>query len=525
MKKLLTLALTGMMTCGLLACSGSIAAAPEGTVPAEDRIATYAVYVDPILQWDPSGSVSNEIMVFNNIYETLVRYNPTEDAFENVLATEYSVSEDGLVWTFKLREGVKFHDGTEMTAEDVKFSLDRTKDGGQAQAYLWVLVDSIDVVDDYTVEFHLLSSTALDIILAGCQGAYIYSKDAYDANNDIFTTMNECGSGPYTLHEVSTNENVVLSAFPDYWGGWNENQIGTAIIMKSDEASSRRQLIESGEVEVTHMLTNEDFAALDAIDTVNVVEAPTLKNINCLFNTIEGPTSDPNFRKALACAIPYDDIINSACGGYARKASGYVPGGLWGHSDDLDNYAYDMEKAKEYLAASEYADQDINLVLSYQSGDETLRITAELMQASFKELGIEMECRALTWDSQWDLARSENPADRQDVLLEYWMLDTASPYSFIHGPYSTEEEPANNLSYYSNPEVDAILAEADQLSGVDRDAAAEKYVEAQKMILEDCPGLALCDKLDVYATSESIGDVPFNAAYTFVVRFYDCTLN
>lgn len=522
MKKFITALLTAAMASSLMATG----VAADTTVPAAESIAYYAVYVDPILQWDPSGSVTNEVMVFNNIYETLLRYNPESDEFEGILATDYEVSEDGLTWTFHIREGVTFHDGTPLNAEAVKFSIDRTINNGQMQSYLWAAVEDIEVVDEYTVQFNLNTATPLNVIASATSGAYIYSPTAVEENGEEwFAAGNECGTGPYTLTSSSMGENVILSAYPDYWGGWSEDQYGTVIVEKAAEASSRRQLVESGEANITHMLTNEDLEALKSVDTVEVVEAPTIKNINVLYNTAEGPTSDVNFRKALAYAMPYEDVLNSACGGHATKATGYVPAGLWGHSDDITSYEYDMDKAKECLEASEFAGEDVTLVMTYQSGDETLRLISELYQTELAKLGITLDIRAVTWDSQFDMATSTDPADRQDILLEYWMLDIASPYSFVHGMYASEAEDqiANNLSYYRNPEMDTLVEEANQLAATDREAAAEKFAEAQNMIAEDVPGLAICDKTEVYAVT-NMGSVAMNAAYPMVIRFYDCTV-
>ncbi|HIR76199.1 MAG TPA: ABC transporter substrate-binding protein [Candidatus Choladousia intestinipullorum] len=522
MRKRRALLALASVAAGLLAMGTAAAAA----APAAENIAYYAIYVDPILQWDPSGSVTNEVMVFNNIYETLLRYNPESDEFTGVLATDYSVSDDGLTWTFNIRENVTFHDGTPLNAEAVKFCIDRTINNGQMQSYLWEPVESIEVVDEYTVQFNLNTAAPLDVIAAATSGAYIYSPTAVEENGEEwFAAGNECGSGPYMLNSYSMGENVILSAYEDYWGGWEENQYGTVIIEKAAEASSRRQLVESGEANITHMLTNEDLEALKAVDTVEVVEAPTIKNINLLYNTAEGPTSDENFRKALAYAIPYEDILESACGGYASKATGYVPAGLWGHSDDIMSYSYDLDKAQEYLDASEYADEDVTLVMTYQTGDETLRLISELYQTELEKLGITLDIRAVTWDSQFSMATSTDPADRQDILLEYWMLDIASPYSFVHGMYGSEPEDAisNNLSYYRNSELDALLEEANQLAATDREAASEKFVEAQNMIAEDAPGIAVCDKTEVFAIT-NMGEVEMNAAYPMVIRFYDCTV-
>ena len=117
MKKILLMFMVLVMVVTTVACGNDTSTPDNSNNEATQHTFYYATYSDPILQWDPSGSVSNEVMVFNNIYETLLGYNPTEDEFEYKLATDYSVSEDGLIWTFNLREGVKFTDGSDFNAD------------------------------------------------------------------------------------------------------------------------------------------------------------------------------------------------------------------------------------------------------------------------------------------------------------------------------------------------------------------------------------------------------------------------
>src|SRR5699024_579090 len=128
---------------------GSDADGPQG------GIATYGAHIDVMVFWDPSDSYSNEIVAMNNMYETLLRYDPETEDFTNILAEDYDVSEDGLTWTFQLREGVKFHTGNEMTAESAKASIERTIDRGKGAAFIWDAVEEINVTDTYTLEFVL----------------------------------------------------------------------------------------------------------------------------------------------------------------------------------------------------------------------------------------------------------------------------------------------------------------------------------------------------------------------------------
>ena len=144
----LTLALALLVTTVFTGCGGS---AQDGAAKTDLQVAFATRYETPVTTWDPSIVYDTGNQVMHNFYEMLLKYDANSDTFIPVLATEYSKSDDGLVWTFKLRQGVKFHDGTDFNAEAVKFSIDRTIAGQMGSAYIWGPVKEIKVVDDYTV--------------------------------------------------------------------------------------------------------------------------------------------------------------------------------------------------------------------------------------------------------------------------------------------------------------------------------------------------------------------------------------
>ena len=172
LKRTLAVLLTVAAVLTLTACGNQPGSTSNGGAPAQ--VATYLYKSIPLLDCDPSVEFSDGIITMNNIYETLLYYDMENDKLEPRLATEYSHSEDGLVWTFKIRKGVKFHDGTTMDAEAVKFSIDRTMKKGMGASFIWDPVSEIKVVDSNTVEFHLKYPAALDMIAATGYAAFIY---------------------------------------------------------------------------------------------------------------------------------------------------------------------------------------------------------------------------------------------------------------------------------------------------------------------------------------------------------------
>ena len=322
---------------GLLIAIGCLA----GFAADDGNIAVYAHNDTIMVFWDPSDTFSNEAVVLHNVYETLLRYDPVTDEVIPVLATSFEVSEDGLTWTFNLREGVTFHTGGTMNAQAVKASIERTIDRGKGASFIWDPVASICVVDEYTVAFHLAYQYPMDIIAASAYAAYIFDPDY--ADHDWFTAGHDSGTGPYTIDSFTGSEMIVVKRFDEYWGGWDGEHFETIVFQTVEEDGTRRMMIESGEADYVRKLTTTELEALRSNPTVDVVASGSYENLLAVYNmakTDGSPISNPLIRKAISYAIPYDDIIEGVVGGYAEKARGVVPQGLWGYSNRVKQYTY-----------------------------------------------------------------------------------------------------------------------------------------------------------------------------------------
>ncbi|MEG6523689.1 ABC transporter substrate-binding protein [Desulfotomaculum sp. 1211_IL3151] len=485
------------------------------------KIAYYAFNSEPVLDWDPSVEFSNGIVVMNNIYEPLLRFDPMENKVTPVLAEEYTKSEDGLTWVFKLRKGVKFHDGTEMKADAVKFSIERTKELNQGAAYIWDAVQEINIKDDYTVEFKLSYPAPLDLIASCGYAAFIMSPKVAEQPEDWFSQGNEAGTGPYKLQSTKMGEEVVLTKFDAYWQGWEGNHFDKVIIKKVPETSSRRQLVEKGEADVTIELPYEDVEALKNNANVQIMDAPSFQNLFFCFNTEKEPLNNKLVRQALSYAFPYEDVVKYAMGSYATQAKGPIPYGHWGHGENLFQYKYDLNKAKELLAQAGLPNGGFKLLLTYMSGDEAEKKAAELYKAELAKLNIDLEVRGMPWDSQWEMAKSKDPKNRQDILGMYWWVDYASPYSWLYSLFHSEEEVLFNLNYYKNDKFDQLIDDANAKSGIDRAAAEKMYIDAQQMLIEDVPSVFAYDKQYVWVFNKQFKGLKSNAAYPNTIFFYD----
>jgi peptide/nickel transport system substrate-binding protein len=184
---------------------------------------------------DPSISFSNDSVVMGNAYETLTFYNApgSAEVLSPVLATSWEASEDGLSWTFHLREGVKFHDGTDFNAEAVEYSVERSINLGLGAAFIWDAVEDVVVVDDYTVEFKLTYPAPMDLIAAAGYAAWIFSPACTEAQgenaSEWFNEGHDCGSGPYMIESREKGTRLIMTRFDDYWGGWREGQFDKVV--------------------------------------------------------------------------------------------------------------------------------------------------------------------------------------------------------------------------------------------------------------------------------------------------------
>lgn len=503
----------------LLVLVGAVGCAKVSTTP---TVAVYASANQVIVFWDPSDSYSNEIIVMNNLYETLLRYDPASDKLIPVLATGYQVSADGLTWTFELRKGVKFHTGNEMTADAVKYSIERTMKRGMGAAFIWSPVKEMKVLDPYKIEFDLSYPAPLDMIAASGYGAHIFDPAPVQQNGeDWFSQGHEAGTGPYTLESFTGKEEVVLKKFPDYWRGWKGQHFDKVVFQEVSEASTRAQMVQAGQVDFVENLPIEQIDRLRSDPKVAITTTPSFQNLLGFFNTEKPPLDRKLVRQAISYAVPYDQIITEVMKGTATQGQGPVPKGMWGHDSSLFQYNLDLDKAKELLTQAGYPNGGFKLMLTYASGDETERRVAELFKASLAKLNINLEIRGMPWEPQWDLAKATKPGDRQDIFVMYWWPDYSTPYSWLNAMYHSEESINFNLGYYKNPEYDQLIDEGQKLSGSDRKRAIDLFGQAQKMLVDDAISIYFFDQSYVRAIRADFEGYVDNPSYPHVVFFYD----
>ncbi|HPP62609.1 MAG TPA: ABC transporter substrate-binding protein [Anaerolineales bacterium] len=533
--------LSALLTIAVLATACSPKAAPPSAAPqapatqapATEAPATEAPAAPLVLKiantanittWDPIASFSTEAAYMANVYEQLIRLNPPGSAeqFTPLLAESWEKNDDGTVWTFHLRQGVKFHDGEAMNAAAVKKSIEAAKDHGGA-SFIWAPLDTIEAADEYTVKFNLKYAAPVDLIAASLYGAWIVSPKALDAaaaDENYWANGVEAGTGPYMIESYTPDAEIVFTRFDDYWGGWQPNQYEKVLTLIVPESTTQQQMLEGGEVDLVTVIPSESVEAFRNNPDYTVLEEPSFFNYVGFFNTVKKPLDNVKVRQALSYAIPYDDIIKIAVKGLGTQSRGPVPAGVWPWSSEVKQYTYDIEKAKALLKEAGYENGGFSINLTYASENPAETAFAPLIKDSFAQVGVDVTITPMEFSQQWELAKAD-PAKAQDMfLLLYWPTYSDAGSDNLWSMFYYTEKPFFNLSYWNSPDFNKDLDDAIALTVTDPAASQGKYVEAMNLLVDEAPGVFFFDTKARFIIPNRIEGFHYNLNYPFVHYFF-----
>jgi peptide/nickel transport system substrate-binding protein len=490
-------------------------------MPAKPTVLTLAMSVAGFPQLDPSNGFTTEVFIFANVYETLVRFNPpgSKERFSPHLATAWESSNGGKTWTFHLRQGVKFHDGTPFNAQAVKFTVERTKKQNGAVAYIWNAVKDIEVVDDHTVVFELSYPAPLDLVASSQYFAWMMSPSIAGKDGKWFNAGHDAGTGPYTIEKFVTGEPVVLTRFDDYWGGWRPGQFSKVVFEEAADVALRQQKLESKQVDWASDLPYENLAKFDNTPGLKVVNVPSFKTLFGALNTRKPPLNDVRVRQALLHSFPYETYISKALGGYATRSRGLIAAGMPGFHPDLKPYTFDLDKARALLKEAGY-EHGFELNLTGNSEITLHRSMVELWQPALAKLGVKLNVKLLPWEAQWASTKTD-PEKAQDVFLAYSIPTYVTPYDPLFIFFHTEQQTNTNWAYYSNPEFDDLIDKANEMLGSDPAKAEQMFKQSQQLLNDDAVALLAGDTNSIFVVNSDLkGYVP-NPAYDAVVFAYE----
>ncbi|NWG06886.1 MAG: ABC transporter substrate-binding protein [Chloroflexi bacterium] len=477
-----------------------------------------------ITTWDPIASFSTEAAYMANSYEQLLRINPPGSAeqYTPLLATSWESSEGGKVWTFKLREGVKFHDGEAMNADAVVKSIDAARERGGA-SFIWWMVDSVEAVDDLTVKFNLSASAPMDLIASSLYAAWIVSPKALEAgaaDENFWADGKSYGTGPYFVESYVPDQEIVFQQFPEYWGGFTDSNYDTVLVQIVPEALTQQQMLEAGDVDLVTRVPVENYASFQNNPDYTYYEEPSFFNYVGYFNTLRPPLDNVKVRQALSYAIPYEDIIKIGAKGLGTQSRGPVPAGVWPWSPDVPQYTYDIEKAKALLTEAGFEGGGFSMRITYAAENDTEAAFVPLIKDSFAQIGVDATVEAIGFSQQWEEAKSD-PANAQDMFIVlYWPTYSDAGSDNLWSLFYYTEKPFFNLSYWNNPTYNATLDEAIGLTVTDPAASQAKYVEAMKLLVDEAPGVFFFDTKAVFIIPNRVQGFSYNLNYPFVQYFF-----
>lgn len=349
----------------------------------DDLVLSTNMVVTTVDPWDVS-SFQNSV-IRHQLYEPLFYYNDITKEFDPKLAETYEVSEDGLTYTFHLRAGVKFHNGEEMKASDVVYSLKRGMAAPSLATYTSNWEDVI-AVDDSTVELKL--NAASMVTLLNLNHVYIVSeKAAEEAGDQLGSTVVLCGTGPYYLTEYNPDVQLVMEAFPDYYLG--EAAIKHVTFKPIVDSSTGLIAFQNGEIDF-YSIPTANWAEISESGKYNC-ELVAQNHITYFSVNYDGVLADANIRKAIGYCIDKEAMNIGAYDGYATIAPGMLNSNyVLGAPDDPIEYEYNPEKAKTLLAEAGYADGlDVGKILTISGG--YFEKMALILQQSLAQVGIKTE--------------------------------------------------------------------------------------------------------------------------------------
>ena len=494
MKKLIALLMVIIMAVSVVGCSNSkeeaetnaSSEAPANTSEeSEDVNMTIAVNAE-IISLDPhdvSDTLSDSAA--STMYESLYDYK-LDMTLEPVLATDYDVSEDGLEYTFYIREGVTFHDGTPLNAEAVKYNFDRitNKEKNLKRRRNFLHVVSTEVKDEYTLLVKLDAPFAP--MLNRVASLSIISPTALEDHGDQGIITNPVGTGPYVFEEWTPGDKMVVRTNENYWR--KGPQIDTLTFKPVTENGARIAMLKTGEADFIYPMPTEQVKAIQGNKDIEVIEGPSTIARFTFLNMSKEIFSDARVRQAINYAIDKDAYAKVVKSGYAEPLTSHVPSTI-DYQVPQTEYKYDLEKAKKLMVEAGYPDGFKTHV--WAPNDTENMKGMQFISQQLAKIGIEVEVIPMEEGTLSDSIYKAQTPEESKVNMWYvsWSafdIDGATARLF----HSENIPPtAPNVSYYMNPEADKLI-EAGAVE-VNPEKRAEIYADLQEVIWNDAPWIFL----------------------------------
>lgn len=512
-----------MLACVLAA--GSLSA----SVYAEEEKVLDVALAEDITTLDVMGT-SNDYLVPMNIFDRLFEVNVLEDGSTeiiNSLCTDYAVEEDGLTYTFTLREGVQFSNGEAFTAEDVEYTImhllspesqnaDIALEVKGAQEFMdgtAETVEGITVDGEYQISITLAAPNAGFIAELTSPAMSIIDKTTVESAENYGINVEEAvGTGPYIVTEWVNNDHITLVRNENYWG--EATSVDTCIIHIVPDASTQNLMYQNGELDIF------DLDGLDASIVASTYETQyadklvykdRLSLTYMMMNANSEYLSDPVVRQAIQMAVDRQTILDAVYGGKGHLENGIIPVGVLGHNDNGTQITYDPEGAKKLLADAGYEEGQITFELAYDSSaGANTQMVNQIIQQLLGAVGINVEIK--TYDqSSWLAARK---AGELDAYTGTWTMDYNDPANIMATFFGSTDNVVLRSNNYADQDIINRVAAASAI--VDD---AERYAEYQaleeKIVHEDFAWVPMYALSHTFAIGEDVESfVPHWAGYS-----------
>ena len=534
MKKKISLMLAAALTAGLAltGCGGSktsditesSAAGAESESAAEvkgvdvDTTGYLVAALNADIQTADVQKTSKDYEVPFNIFDRLVDVEVDADGNSKIvpsLAESWDISDDGLEYTFHLRQGVKFHNGNDFTAEDVAYTFHRllTVEGGVNTEFIDQIkgadellagetdtLEGVEVVDDYTIKVTLKEPFAGFLASISSPGVSIYDSEATEAAGDQFgmDPAVTVGTGPFEFASWSFNNQLVLTRNEDYWKGASE--LPGVVIKIIPDTETQSMMFESGELDILDL----DYAA-DSVDRFTetypdqIVQGPRVGIVYFTMNFNKEPFQDVRVRKAVQRSIDRQAILDALYGGRGQVEQGIFPHGLIGFNPDQEEIKYDPEAAKALLAEAGYADGFDMEIAADSSASDTMTMALEIVSDQLAEVGINAEIKNYD-ESTWLETRKSGELGS---FMSTWSADYNDPDNFIYTFFGNEEKTKIRSINYPDTEVMERVAKARTIVNEDERLAEYKALE-EKIVHEDAAWVPMFSRLHLFAVSKRV---------------------
>lgn len=495
------------------------AEAPGGDVPTAvfSNIAETPT-LDPAITFSSDG-----LLVARNVYEGLLEYEPYTNELVPALATDWTVDENGTTYTFTLRDGVTFHDGSALTADVVVAGIQRILDVNQGPATLAGGIAAVSATGESEVVIELEAPNFF--FLGYLPKLPIVSQQAvqeHATGDDPLATEwfaeNTAGTGPYQVVGWDRNQAIHLEAWDGYWQEWSDAAPRTVDLRVDPDIATAMQLLEAGEVTMMGAVGPDEAAQAEAMDGAKVVSQPSFEVRMLNLNVTKEPMDDPLVREAVSLAFDYQAMVDFFQG-YGEVPHGPLPSALDGQGELYPPMEQDMDRARELLAEAGYPDGGFEVEFLGLAGLSYQEFAGNVLEQQLGELGITVSQNLNPWPQMVEI--QSNPDTANEISFLNQSVAVPDPTYLLRSAYSSANLASNggyNWAYYTNPDFDAML---DQV--VSTADPAERTAMVEEMV-----GTIRDDNVAVYVIEPALAqpvrsewDVWYETLdFNYVIRFF-----